>query len=405
MPKIEYVDVDEKEYKEDQKPTVRRKRGWFFLGLILVIMNLAVGAVGGVLGIVAISGNDSELAKSLGVSGQISIPTVTKERVIVEESSAFIDTSKSVSPTVVSISTSTNVQDLFGQQTQVQGGGTGFIITADGLILTNKHVVSETGATYTVFTSDGKSYPATIQSVDPFNDLAVVKIEANNLPVAELGDSDQLAVGQWVMAVGNALAKFDNTVTIGVISAKERQIEASESNGASLERLEGLLQTDAAINPGNSGGPLVNLKGQVIGINTAVASDAQGIGFAIPINTAKSAIESIKKSGKIIRPYLGVRYLLITKDIAQQNNLSVQTGAWVLRGNRLGQVAVAPASPADKAGIVENDIIIAINGEKIDETHSLSRLLQNYDVGKTVEITFLRSGEEKKAKVTLEAMK
>lgn len=404
MSKLEYVD-ETGEDNHSSNVTPKRRRGWLLIGVVLVILNLAVGAVGGVLGIMAISQNNSEIAKSLGLNGQISIPTTETKKTIIEESSAFIDTAKKISPSVVSISTTSNVQDFFGQVVTQSGGGTGFIITADGLILTNKHVVEQTGATYTVFTSDGTSYPAKIQSTDPFNDLAVLKIDANNLPVVELGDSDELQVGQWVMAVGNALAKFNNTVTTGVISAKERQIQASDSSGANSENLEGLLQTDAAINPGNSGGPLVNLQGQVIGINTAVASDAQGIGFAIPINTAKSAIDSIKKSGKIVRPYLGVRYVQITSDIAKQNNLSVTNGAWVLRGSGTGQVAVVPGSPADKAGIVENDIITAVGGDKIDENHSLSRLLQNYDIGKTVELTVLHQGKEKKVNVTLEEMK
>lgn len=399
MAKLEYSD-------ENPSPNVaKRKKGWLFIGLILVVLNLAVGAVGGVLGIVAISQKDSQFAKSLGLTGELSIPTVTKEKIVIEESSAFIDTAKAVSPSVVSISTTSKVQDLFGQIVQSSGGGTGFIITSDGLILTNKHVVSDTTATYTVFTSDGKSYLGTIQSTDPYNDLAVIKIEATNLPVAELGDSDELQIGQWIMAIGNALAKFNNTVTVGVISAKERQIQASDSSGGNNEQLDGVLQIDAAINPGNSGGPLVNLKGQVVGINTAIASNAQGIGFAIPINTAKSAIESIKKSGTIIRPYLGVRYLPITKDIAEQNDLSVQNGAWILPGGGYGQVAVAPGSPADKAGLKENDILTAVNGEAIDETHSLTRLLQNYEVGKTIEITYMRAGKEAKVKVVLEAVK
>lgn len=402
MSKLEFEDDEE---INDPKLSKRKKRGWFLIGLILVLLNLVIGAVGGVLGIIAISQKDSELAKSLGITDNLSIPTINTQKIVVEESSAFIETSKKISPSVVSISTTANVTDYFGQIYQSSGGGTGFIITSDGLILTNKHVVSDSAATYTVFTSDGQSYPAKIQSTDPYNDIAVIKIEATNLPVADLGDSDELQIGQWIMAVGNALAKFNNTVSAGIISAKERQIEASDSNGTNAERLDGLLQIDAPINSGNSGGPLVNLKGQVVGINTAVASNAQGIGFAIPINTAKSAIESIKKSGKIIRPYLGVRYLPITKDIAEQNNLSVQNGAWVLRGSGYGAVAVVNGSPADKAGIVENDIITEVNGEKIDDNHSLTRLLQNYDVGETVELTVISKGQTKKVKVTLEESK
>jgi len=404
MPKLSYSDEDQSSARvgEGRK---RRSASRFWLGFLLFLLTLVVGAIGGVLGIVAVSSNDSQLAKSLGLGGDISIPTTKTEKIVVEESSAFIETSEKISPSVVSISTVSNAQDLFGDVVETEGGGTGFIITTDGLILTNKHVVSDTNASYTVYTYDGKSYPAKIQSTEPFNDLAVLKIEANNLPVAELGDSDQLAIGQWVMAVGNALAKYDNTVTIGIISAKERQVEATDGAGNNAEKLDGLLQTDAAINSGNSGGPLVNLHGQVIGINTAVASNAQGIGFAIPINVAKSAIESIKKSGKIIRPYLGVRYIPVTKDIAEMNNLSIDYGAWVMSGSRTGQVAVIPNSPADKADLKENDIITEINGEKIDENHSLTRLLQNYEIGDSVEVKYLRSGEEKTAKVVLEEAK
>jgi serine protease Do len=225
------------------------------------------------------------------------------------------------------------------------------------------------------------------------------------LPVVELGDSDELKVGQWVVAVGNALGQFQNTVTAGIVSAKGRQIQASDSDGTSTETLSNLLQTDTAINSGNSGGPLVNLKGQVIGINTAVASGAQGIGFAIPINEAKSAIESIKKTGKIVRPYLGVRYQTVTPEIAKANNLSVDYGAIVLRGTGLTAFAVVPGSPADKAGIIENDIILEVNGDKIDADHSLVSLIQQYQVGDEVELKVLSKAKEKTVKVNLEESK
>ncbi|HPL01560.1 MAG TPA: trypsin-like peptidase domain-containing protein, partial [bacterium] len=260
-------------------------------------------------------------------------------------------------------------------------------------------------ATYSVILSDGKNYDAKVQSIDPLNDLAVVKIDARNLPVVELGDSDQLVVGQWVVAVGNALGKYQNTVTVGIVSAKERQVEASDPSSGSTESLQGMLQTDAAINSGNSGGPLVNLHGQVVGINTAVASNAQGIGFAIPINAAKKAIDSIKKSGKIIRPYLGVRYLPITPDLAKTSNLKYDYGALVIKGNGLGQVAVIPGSPADKAGIVENDIILEINGQRINSESSLSSLLQRHDVGNTITLKIFHDDGERDVKVTLEEMK
>jgi S1-C subfamily serine protease len=187
-----------------------------------------------------------------------------------------------------------------------------------------------------------------------------------------------------------------------VVSARNRKISATDDQGNNSESLDDTIQTDAAINPGNSGGPLVNLKGQVIGINTAVAADAQGIGFAIPINDAKTAIDSIKKTGRIVRPYLGVRYLPITKDLAAANKYPVDYGALVVKGATTAEVAVVPGSPADKAGIVENDIILEVNGDKIDENNGLIKLIQQYDVGTTVELKILSKGKEKTVKVTLE---
>lgn len=398
-------------YEEDLAKTEyighqRKRKGRFFvLAVVLVIVSLLVGMVGGIFGILALNSDGGAIAKKLGIdTSKLSIPTVHTDKLVLEESNAIIDSANKVSPAVVSILTKQTYQDIFGRTYEASGAGTGFIITNDGLILTNKHVVSDANAAYTVVTADGKSYDAKIQSTDPYNDLAVVKIDAKNLPVVELGDSDQMQIGQWVVAIGNSLGQYQNSVTVGVISAKNRQIDASEQNGTNSEQLDGLLQTDAAINSGNSGGPLVNLSGQVIGINTAVAANAQGIGFAIPINVAKKAIDSIKETGKIIRPYIGVRYVPITKDIAEQNNLPVDYGALIARGNGYGQVAVVPGSPADKAGLKENDIILEINGEKIDENHSLVSLIQQYNVSDTVEFKILSGGNEKTVKIKLEEM-
>jgi serine protease Do len=384
--------------------TPKRKSKALVLSVFVVITAFVLGIIGGMFAIVVLFTNNGAIANKLGVKnvGNLSIGTTTTQKLVLQESNAVIDASKKVSPSVVSIVSKSTYQNLFGQTVQSQGAGTGFIITNDGLILTNKHVVSDTNTQYTVVLADGRSFDATVQSLDPTQDLAVVKIDANNLPVVELGDSDQLVVGQWVVAVGNALGQYQNTVTQGVISGVNRSVQASDSTGTTSEDLTGLLQTDAAINPGNSGGPLVNLAGQVIGINTAVASNAQGIGFAIPINVAKTAIDSIKATGKIVRPYLGVRYIQITKDIAQQNNLSVDYGALVIRGNGLGQVAVVPGSPADKAGIVENDIILEINGEKVDVDHSLVNLIQQYKIGVTITLRILSKGDEKDVKVVLQ---
>lgn len=401
MPKIEY------ENQSDAKVVYPKKRRSKFGFILLVIfISLIFGSVSGVGSIILLSKDNGNLARKIGFKNwdKLAIPLTETKKINVQESSAIIDSANKVSPAVVSVVAKSQVQTFFGNSTS-QSAGTGFVITSDGLILTNKHVVTDANATYTVFTADGKSYDGKIQSIDPLNDLAVIKITATGLPVVELGDSDQLVVGQWVVAIGNALGQFQNTVTAGVISAKQRDIQASDATGAASENLSGMLQTDAAINAGNSGGPLVNLEGQVIGINTAVASGAQGIGFAIPINAAKSAIESIKKTGKIIRPYLGIRYLSITPDLAKTNNLKYDYGALVVRGNGFGQVAVVPGSPADKAGIVENDIILEINGERIDSNNSLTSLLSKYNVGDTVSVKFSHDGSEKTVKVGLQEMK
>lgn len=385
-----------------------RKNGRGGRGVVLIttiaIVCLFFGMLGGIGGILLLSADNSSLAKKLGISdlGSISIPTTRTEKLVLEESSAITDVANKVSPAVVSIQLKKTVQNIYGQVYETGGAGTGFIITSDGLILTNKHVVGDANADYTVIMSDGKIYDAKVKSQDPLQDLAVLKIDAKNLPVVELGDSNDVKVGQWVVAIGNALGRFENSVTAGIISARNRTIEASDASGFNSEVIDNVFQTDAAINSGNSGGPLVNLKGQVIGINTAVASGAQSIGFAIPINTAKTAIESIKSTGKIVRPYLGVRYVQITKDIATQNQLKYDYGALVSRGSGMGEFAVVPGSPADKAGIQENDIILEVNGERIDQNNSLIKLLQQYKVGETVELKVSSKGSEKTVKVQLE---
>ena len=368
---------------------------------------MLLGAIGGVAGTVIATQNPN-LRSLLGFS-QVTTDSwrgsTKTDKIVIEESGAVIDTAKKVSPAVVSISTKKNAIDFFGQTITQEGGGTGFIITSDGLIVTNKHVVADAGASYTVFTSDGKDYSGQVLARDPFQDLAVIKINATGLSTLELGDSDQLQIGQMVMAVGNALGQFQNTVTTGVISAKEREIQAGDTLGGSTEKLEGLLQTDAAINQGNSGGPLVNLKGQVIGVNTAVAAkgQAEGIGFAIPINAIKKSIEQVESSGKIVRAYLGVRYVAITKEISKMNNLSVSSGALLLSSS--DSPAIVNNSPAQKSGLKENDIITYIDGDKITEQKSLTRIISQYNIGQSVELTIVRDNKELKQKVILEELK
>jgi serine protease Do len=247
--------------------------------------------------------------------------------------------------------------------------------------------------------SDNTEYKnAKVIATDPNNDIAFLKIEAKNLTPAELGDSDKVEVGQSVVAIGNALGQFQNTVTTGVISGKSRPITASGSNGSS-EALTNLFQTDAAINPGNSGGPLVDIEGKVIGINTAVAGNAEGIGFAIPINDAKNVLSSVLKTGKIVRPYIGVRYISLNEEIAKANNLSSNTGALIYGSGN--QLAIIPGGPADKAGLQEGDIILKIDGKEINETNPISSVIGKKKPGEKVEVIYLRDGKQAKANLTL----
>jgi len=322
------------------------------------------------------------------------IPQTTQEQKI-------IDAVKNVSPAVVSIIITKDVpiieqffvdpfEDFFGGRSQFRirqfrqqgtekrevGGGSGFIVSADGMVITNKHVVLDEEAEYTIFTMDGRSFPARVLAKDPLQDLAVLKIDqeniidtagnftANPFLFVELGNSDSLEIGQTVIAIGNALAEFRNTVSVGVISGLGRTITASGGNF--VETIENVIQTDAAINRGNSGGPLLNLAGEVIGINTATVLDAQNIGFAIPVNRATRDIEQVKKLGKIVYAFLGVRYILITEALAQKENLPVTHGAWI-RPEQNGEAAITPGSAAEKAGILSLDILLEMNGERITQ--------------------------------------
>ncbi len=368
----------------------------FFI-LIFLVSVVGAAAVGGVSGWM--------VAKNIKVDSANNGFNLGGTQIVkVQEDSAYIDAVAKVSPAVVSITLTKDVQSFFGDYTQT-GGGTGFVINSDGLILTNKHVVSEKNANYTAITADGKKYDIKSMSLDPVGDLAIVKIEADGLPVVDLADSNELKIGQRVIAIGNALNEYQNTVTTGIVSAVDRTVVAGDGTSGSSEQLENMIQTDAAINLGNSGGPLLDISGRVIGINTAIDSQASSIGFAIPINQAKSAIESYLKSGQIVRPRLGVRYLPLTPEVAALNQLDVTDGALIYAGSNLGELPVVPGGPADKAGLQANDIIVSINGEKISENHSLSGLLQQYKPGDEVEIEYIRKGEKNKTKVILDEMK
>ncbi len=357
----------------------------------LVIVGALVGLVGGAVGSYAViyyvAGGTAGLAK---------------QQVVVQESSAVIDVSKKVSPSVVSITFKSTAQGIFGQSVEQDGAGTGMIVSSDGLILTNKHVVADTNATYSVITSDGKELKnARVVARDTINDIAFMRVDATGLPAVTLGDSSGVRVGQGVVAIGNALGQFQNSVTAGVISGIGRPVTAADDGtGENAESLSDLLQTDAAINPGNSGGPLVNLAGQVIGMNTAVAGQgSQNIGFAIPINDIKSLIDSVKNSGKIVRPYLGVRYVPLTSDVVSANNLKVNDGAW-LHGDDQNP-SVVDGSPAAAAGLKDGDIITKVGGTAITSTTSLQSLIASHKVGEKVPLTVVRSGKTITVTVTL----
>ncbi len=393
--------------------------------LVTIIVSTLIGAILGILGGALIGPMvRNNLHSWLGInflaptspSNQIYSQQVIK----VTEESATVEAVKKVSPAVVSIVITKDLSKLYNnsdfpwfefgfpfgfyfnppQGKQEIGGGTGFVVDADkGYIITNKHVVADEEAEYSVLTNDGQRYDAKVLARDPFNDIAILQIKAKGLTAVELGDSDALAMGQTVIAIGNALGEYRNTVTKGVVSGIGRTIVAGGSSGS--ERLEGVIQTDAAINPGNSGGPLVNLAGQVVGINTAIDRQGQLIGFAIPINTAKKVIESVEKHGRIVRPYLGVRYIMLNKQIAQDNNLDIDYGALIVKGEKRTELAVIPGSPADKAGLVENDIILEVNGVKVDENNSLAKLIQQYNVGDVITLKIWHKGEEKEVQVKL----
>lgn len=383
---------------------------------LVVLLSFIFGVAGSAFGNLFFQNND------------ISFPGEIKN-IQVNEESGVVEVVKKSSPAVVSIIISKDLNKLPGFSSspydfgpfsfdpfynsrgntdssapniQEVGGGTGFIITQDGLIATNKHVVDDETATYTVLTNDGKKYDAKVLSRDPINDLALVKIEATNLPTLPLGDSGNLEIGQRVIAIGNSLGQYRNTVTTGVVSGIGRTIIAS-TTGTGSEQLEGVIQTDAAINFGNSGGPLLDIGGTVIGINTAIDAQGQLVGFAIPSNDLKKDIESYEKFGRIVKPFLGIRYVLVTPSIKEENKLSVDYGA-LLTGNAASP-AVIKNSAADKAGLKSGDIILEINGIRIDQDTSLASILKNYDPNDIIQMKVLSGEETKDIAVTLGEIK
>jgi len=280
------------------------------------------------------------------------------------------------------------------------GGGSGFFADSNGTILTNKHIVGDAEAEYTVITADGKRFQTKILSRDDINDIAILKIEGSKFPTIPLGDSLKLVLGQSVITIGNALDVFRNSVSLGIVSGLSRSITAHDDPEAPFLEMRGLIQTDAAMNPGNSGGPLIDLSGKAVGINAAIVSGAEGISFAIPINAAKRDFEDIRRYGHIRRPFLGVRYLTIDENLKEKMKLSVDYGALVIKETPHDR-GVAPKSPAEKAGVREKDIILEVNGTKVDRDHPIQDIIEDLAAGSEVELRILREGRELKVRAAL----
>ncbi len=369
----------------------RKKSGRQIVMLIVTI--IVAGAVA-----VAVywysSMNHTPLTQRQGVQNDGNLQTTGEEN-------AIANVVEKAAPSVVSIVTNVETQTAYGVA-DADAAGTGIILSADGYILTNHHVV-DAATKIKVVTTDGDVYDdVKLVGTDPLNDVAYLKIDGvKNLKPAELGDSSTLRVGQRVVAIGNALGQFQNTVSSGIISGKGRPISARSESGSSADSLTDLLQTDAAINPGNSGGPLLNFSGQVIGMNTAVATEAEGIGFAIPINATKGTLKLVLKGEGVKRSYLGVRYVEVTAASAKEYDLNVKHGAYILGSS--GAPGIVEGGPADKAGLKEKDIITKVNGEVVGVAGGVSTLVGEYGPGEVIELTYLRDGKEYTAKVTLQA--
>ncbi len=422
--------------KEEEKMLIfkkkKKKKGYFLLIFSLFFVSLFFGLLGGTFSSLYFYSQISDHLKS----EKIDFPKIIEREILGKEELKEINHEQMIvkavedfSPAVVSIVVTKDVPIMeryfmgpFGIELEMPrnqterreiGGGTGFIVSKDGFIVTNRHVVTDSDAEYTVFTLNGKKFDAEVLARDPIQDLAILKIKQEEIinenerklkdfPTVKIGNSENLKIGQTVIAIGNALGEFRNTVSVGVISGLGRTVVAS--GGGTVEVLEDVIQTDAAINKGNSGGPLLNLKGEVIGINTAMALGAQSIGFAIPINNVKKAIEQVRTLGKIVHPFLGIRYIVLNEEIKEENNLSVNYGAWVIKG-RDQESAVFPGSPAEKSGILENDIILEFEGEKITTDNSLAKIISKYNPGESVSLKVLRNKNELTINVVLEERK
>ncbi len=388
-----------------------RKFGLVIFGCGTVLFACCAGLFGGIVG--ARLSNATVNSLTGGIVTQL--PVTNQEE-------AVINVADKASNSVVSIVVSQHLSDIqnlrsdpfleyFGIQEdsttdsdalQQVSAGTGFIISADGMIITNRHVVDEENAEYTVVLNDGQEYTAKVLAKDTLLDIAFLKIEANNLTPLSFGDSSNIKVGQTVVAIGNALGEFSNTVSSGIVSGLGRNITATDQLGGSAEQLYDVIQTDASINSGNSGGPLLDLSGNVVGVNVAVASDANGIGFAIPSNVVVDLLNRLNTDGEIVRPKLGVRFRMIDASLKKSNNLTVDSGALIVKGTVNNDPAIVPDSAAFKAGLKEGDIILEVNGEKLTENKPLNVVIQGYKVDDQVTLKIIRDGQELEVVATLQ---
>lgn len=352
----------------------------------LILIAIIIGALAGLATFRAAQLNMIKLGP---VSSVPQNQPPVENKTIVNEENAVIDVVQNTSPSVVAIGSTQstfNPYDPFGGTSQTSTIGSGFVVSDKGIIITNKHVVADTNATYNVITKDGKKLNVKKIYRDPTLDLAIVSVDTTNLPQAlNFGDSSKLKVGQTVIAIGNALGQFTNTVTTGVVSGLGRQVQAGDPFSGSSENLDNLIQTDAAINPGNSGGPLLNSSGQVIGVNVATTQGAQNIGFAIPANSVQALVTDFETNGTISRPFLGVQYKFISKDLAIYYNYP--PGA-IVEG-------VIDGSAAQKAGIQTGDIIVKIDGKAVDSESVISDEIASKKVGDRVTLTIWNSGNQR----------
>ncbi|MEP7103386.1 MAG: trypsin-like peptidase domain-containing protein [Candidatus Dojkabacteria bacterium] len=392
------------------------KKGRILLGCVLILVicsSTLFGTIGGYLG--------GRFLNSGGV-GQ-TLQNITNSNVqVVHEESEVISAVENSTNSVVSIVITKDVpkyeninsplgsdfgftipqKKQVGTEQQEVGAGTGFIISTDGMIITNRHVVDDETASYTAIFNDGTKKEAKVLARDTLLDIAFLKIDGADYKPIPLGSSAQLKSGQSVIAIGNALGEFSNTISTGVISGLGRNIQATDQDGGNAETLSDIIQTDASINFGNSGGPLLDIKGNVIGVNVARSSDGENIGFAIPIDVVKDLIDMLNTTGKIERPVLGVRYIPVDATFKAQNNIPYDYGAYISGNTQNQTLGVVPGSPADKAGLKDGDIILEVNGKRVDDANPLSNLIQSFKIDDTITLKIYTKGAEQDIQVKLE---